>query len=116
MKKEPSEKIVELMKILVEKAGGDPSKGVHINMPMICDNCKDEDKEAFPYHAYDESQNFYQHLCNQCYDELECEKYTCVCFHDDNRPSSHHAEHCPLRDDSWDNPNNTGMIRHQGEK
>lgn len=41
----------ELAKALFELAGGDGP--FHILTPAICDLCKDEEKEAFPYGSKD---------------------------------------------------------------
>lgn len=39
---------------------------------MVCDHCKDEDREAFPYFATDENGRVWRHLCNTCFDILNC--------------------------------------------
>lgn len=55
----------------VGKAVGDDGP-FHIITPRICDLCKDEDKEAFPYGAV-VATGKYNDLCNDCYDALEKE-------------------------------------------
>lgn len=38
----------------------------------ICEHCQDNQKEAFPYGAYDPSGRYWEILCNECFDTLGC--------------------------------------------
>lgn len=50
----------------------DPATPIHVVGVRICDHCLDDDEEAFPYYVEDRDGNFWQHLCNDCFDELGC--------------------------------------------
>ncbi|MFN8493159.1 MAG: hypothetical protein U0350_36485 [Caldilineaceae bacterium] len=45
---------------------------LYVNQQRICDHCKSANREAFPYHVYDSNGEFWEDLCNQCFDELGC--------------------------------------------
>lgn len=48
------------------------ANGLHVNQPIVCDHCEDDDKEAFPYGVRDANGKFWNHLCNDCFDALNC--------------------------------------------
>lgn len=67
------EKLPEkLLKVFGEIAQSIGASGFHVNQPIICDHCRDERKEAFPYGVYDAVGKFWNDLCNDCFDELGC--------------------------------------------
>lgn len=43
---------------------------LHVNTPIVCDHCEDDEKEAFPYGLVDAQGREWQHLCNECFDKL----------------------------------------------
>lgn len=43
---------------------------ITISTPRICDRCKDESKEAFPYYVTGSDGVRYPDLCNDCFDEV----------------------------------------------
>lgn len=43
---------------------------ITISTPRICDRCKDESKEAFPYYVTGNDRVRYPDLCNDCFDEV----------------------------------------------
>lgn len=57
-----------------------------INVPIICDHCKDADKEAHSYNVHAANGRFWQHLCSECFDELGCSY---------QEPESVEHESCP---------------------
>lgn len=54
----------------VTKALGGKLKSITLN--RVCDNCKDEAKEAYPYCVNDKDNKYWNHLCNECFDVLGC--------------------------------------------
>ena len=71
MRKKPSPDTVALFTSMAEVMGW-PSDRWHINMPIICDHCLNEEREAFPVQAADRSGRVWGDLCNVCFDELGC--------------------------------------------
>lgn len=71
MKKQPSPELVSAFAVIAEMLGG-PHAAFHITMPFVCDCCRDENKEAFPYDAYAPSGRHWDVLCNDCFDMLGC--------------------------------------------
>ncbi len=69
---ETIESIISLVKAAAAQHGLDPDDvtAVTINQPSICDRCQDDNKEAFPIGVTDGDGNRWQHLCNECYEEL----------------------------------------------
>ena len=65
MRREPSKEVLEFFASLAEQLGIPPGTPFHINMPIICDRCLDDNKEAFPY-----NEGGFHHLCNECWDEV----------------------------------------------
>ena len=74
MKKQPSEELLEAIAEAAKALGASDatSSNVIVTMPIICDSCQNEDKEAFWYCVNDESGKYWEHLCNICFDELGC--------------------------------------------
>lgn len=72
MYKDLSPETLEAISIIA-KALGASVTDMHITRPMICDHCQDDEKEAFPYYATDKNGREWEHLCNTCFDLLECE-------------------------------------------
>lgn len=70
MRKEPSK---ELLEFLGRVSEAQKVTGFHILMPIVCDCCKDGEKEAFPYHVEDASGIFWNDLCNNCFEDLDCQ-------------------------------------------
>jgi hypothetical protein len=70
MRKEPSEQLLEFLGKAAESVG---AEGLTVSMPIICDHCKDEEREAFPYYVKDKDGKDWDHLCNDSYDELGCD-------------------------------------------
>jgi hypothetical protein len=68
MRREPSQELLEFFAELCAKYGLPADTQVHINMPIICDRCQDEEKEAFPYFT-DKDGKPWSDLCNQCWEE-----------------------------------------------
>lgn len=73
MIKEPSEQTLNALAQMA-KAVGDNAP-FHIAPIYLCDNCKDDTKEAFPYGVYDRHGKLWSDLCNDCFDALGC-KYS----------------------------------------
>lgn len=63
---------IEALVSLAEALSGQPVKSIHVNRQRVCDNCHDEDDEAFPYHVNSADGRFWKDLCNGCFDKLEC--------------------------------------------
>ena len=59
----------ELIEAFAEVAQGHPFT---ITPVRICDHCKDESKEAFPYNVEDATGKHWDWLCNDCFDTLGC--------------------------------------------
>lgn len=87
MIRQPSEETLKMLAKLAKAAGGD---GFHLAPVYVCDHCKDDTKEAFPYGVYDRDGKLWSDLCNGCFTELGCEypedddwddKKTCVCIY-----------------------------------
>lgn len=76
----------ETAKAIAKLAQAVGANGIHINIPIICDHCKDTNKEAHPYHVHAANGRFWQHLCNECFDELGCS-------YQEPEPAEH--ESCP---------------------
>lgn len=77
--KEPSPQTLEALAAVAQAMGGDGS--FHLLVPRICDHCKDEGKEAFPYYVRDAQGRPWEHLCNSCFEALGCaypDLYTCA--------------------------------------
>ena len=47
--------------------------------------------------------------CTRC-ESIIRQTHRCTCFHDDIRPSAHHADYCDMRDDDMENPYNVGPL------
>ncbi len=62
-------KIIKKIEELMADLGGEPKS---ITLNRICDCCEDEAKEAFPYGVNDSDGKYWNHLCNECFDELGC--------------------------------------------
>lgn len=45
---------------------------IHITGVRICDSCKGDDKEVFPYGVEDATGKYWEHLCDECFDSLGC--------------------------------------------
>ena len=67
MSRELSDEAVSMLTELVKALGGN---AMHINVPMVCDHCKGDDGEVFPYGLVDAQGQEWQHLCNECFDKL----------------------------------------------
>lgn len=107
MQKQPT---TELIAILAKMAQDATDKGeltedgrfntemsLEMLMPTVCDCCKDDSKEAFPYCVEDAQGNYWDDLCNECFDALGC-----VCdpgdpFHDKTRERPPMAADSPRR-------------------
>ncbi len=61
--------IIKKIEALMADLGGKPKS---ITLNRICDHCKDETKEAFPYGVNDKDNKYWNHLCNECFDALGC--------------------------------------------
>lgn len=70
MYKEISPETSEALAAMSKAIGGDGS--FHVVPTTVCDHCKDETKEAFPYGVHDAQGKYWEHLCNGCYDALGC--------------------------------------------
>lgn len=70
MIKEPDEKTMTFLAGLVKEAGG--TGGFHVAPIYVCDHCRDDNREAFPYHVKGKDGAFWHDLCNPCFDELGC--------------------------------------------
>lgn len=70
MIKQPSQETEQALAELVKAVGGDGS--YHFAPVYVCDHCKNEDKEAFPYGVYDREGCYWSDLCNDCFDKLGC--------------------------------------------
>ena len=70
MRKSLDEKTVAGLGEMVKAIGGDGP--FHILTPRICDRCKDEEKEAFPYGSI-MATGKYNDLCNDCFEILKKE-------------------------------------------
>jgi hypothetical protein len=62
----------ETLKALANVAKALGGTSFHVTPVRICDHCKDEEQEAFPYHVQDAEGNEWVHLCNRCFDILDC--------------------------------------------
>ena len=60
----------EVIKAIAEIAQGSPFT---ITPVRVCDHCKDEEKEAFPYCVNDKDGVYWDHFCNDCFDSLGCQ-------------------------------------------
>jgi hypothetical protein len=72
MKKELSPEVAQILARVSASITGRLVKSVHIVRPRICDHCKNDDDEAFPYRVYDKDGRLWQDLCNSCFDSLGC--------------------------------------------
>lgn len=73
MKKQPDQRLIELFDDLARQLG---ATGYTVTMPRICDRCKNEDKEAFPFiDIWGAGEEEYEDLCNDCFEELMGERY-----------------------------------------
>lgn len=70
MKAEVSPETLEALAKISKAAGG--TGAIHLTAARICDNCEDDDKEAFPYGVYDATGKYWEDLCNECFDLLGC--------------------------------------------
>lgn len=70
MIKEHSEQELRMLALIAEAVGSPGS--FHIAPIYICDHCKDDTKEAFPYGVYDRNGKLWNDLCNSCFDALGC--------------------------------------------
>jgi len=59
---------------------------VHITRAWICDHCKDENKEAHPYGIDDKDGNYWDVLCNECYEQLGCTYSEIPSYEDETCP------------------------------
>ena len=71
--KEISQETLQTLSKIFEGLGIPPGSPFHIQQQRICDHCHDQIKEAFPYYAIDSDGRVWEHLCNDCFDLLECE-------------------------------------------
>lgn len=74
MKKPIPDKTIEvIVKALADLHGATGERGsLHIIGVRICDHCRNEDEEAFPYGVTDAQGRYWQDLCNDCFDALGC--------------------------------------------
>lgn len=86
MIKEPSEQTLIVLAALAKAVGGDGS--FHITPIYVCDNCKDDNKEAFHYGVHDATGKFWDDLCNDCFDLLGC---SCPDYPDEDDDSCHYC-------------------------
>ena len=68
--REVSDEVQQAMSALATELGA--TGVIHINVPIVCDHCRDDNKEAFPYDVYDAAGRHWRHLCNDCFDSLGC--------------------------------------------
>lgn len=80
MRRELSEETQQALEAITKATGG---HALHIYQPLICDCCKDEKREAFPYGIHDRAGKYWEHLCNDCFDALaapvETEPFCPIC-------------------------------------
>lgn len=62
----------EFVKAFAEIAQKVGAISVHIARAWVCERCKDEEKEAHPYGVNGNDGNYWNVLCNECYDQLGC--------------------------------------------
>lgn len=62
----------ETVKAVAALAAALGGTSFHMTPIFVCDYCKDDEQEAFPYYAIDKDGGEWAHLCNQCFDVLEC--------------------------------------------
>lgn len=74
MIKEVPEQTLNALAQMAKAVGGDGS--FHIAPVYVCDHCKDDTKEAFPYGVYDRDGKLWSDLCNDCFTELGCSYWT----------------------------------------
>lgn len=71
MRAKPSERLLAELAKVVETMDGTVT-AIHILTPCICDYCRNEDVEAFPYHVQDRQGRLWADLCNDCFEALGC--------------------------------------------
>lgn len=71
MRAKPSKRLLAELAKVVENMDGTVT-GIHILTPYICDYCRNEDVEAFPYHVQDRQGQMWADLCNDCFEALGC--------------------------------------------
>lgn len=64
----PPEVLKAMSSIAQALGGGD----FHMTPIIVCDHCRDDSREAFPYYVIDENGREWEHLCNPCFDILGC--------------------------------------------
>lgn len=69
MRKKLSKELLEFL----QKVSEEQKASFHILFPVVCDCCKDGEKEAFPYHVEDALGIFWNDLCNDCFEDLGCQ-------------------------------------------
>lgn len=62
----------ETLRALANAAKALGATGFHVAPIRVCDHCQDDGREAFPYYATDKDGREWVHLCNVCFDLLEC--------------------------------------------
>lgn len=69
MIKDPPEQTLNALVSLASHLG---ATSFHTTPIRVCDNCKDESKEAFPYGVKDRDGQHWDDLCNDCFETLGC--------------------------------------------
>jgi rubrerythrin len=72
MIKQPPKELLEKFAKDYQTISGVKSDNIHSTPIYVCDNCKDENAEAFPYHVNDKTGKYWEHLCNECFEKLDC--------------------------------------------
>jgi len=68
-----TQETVDSMRNLITALSGTGSnKPMHITPVRVCDHCLNKDKEAHPYNVADRVGRVWQHLYNECFDDLGC--------------------------------------------
>lgn len=67
--------LAEIAKVVIDRhaptTAGVPAS-IRIPGVRVCDHCRNEDEEAFPYSVFDAKGDFWDDLCNDCFDALGC--------------------------------------------
>lgn len=71
MQQQPSDDVVQVFAEVAKALG---ATAFHVTPVRICEVCEDPDQEAAPYGVTDSDGNYYDWLCNDCFDALREQK------------------------------------------